>query len=53
MRWLNRWKSRMLLLLAATTANVDRDAPGIFTHSFAGVQFTPLFILKLQRRAGP
>jgi hypothetical protein len=53
MRWLKRWKSRTLLLLAAITANVDHDAPGIFTHSFAGVQFIPLLILKLQRRAGP
>jgi hypothetical protein len=58
MRWLKRWKSRTLLLRAAVgprfiTANVGHDAPGIFTHSFAGAQFIPLFILKLQRRAAP
>jgi hypothetical protein len=53
MRWLKRWKSRTLLLLAAIPANVDHDAPGIFTHWFAGAQFIPLFILKMPRRAGP
>jgi len=50
MKWLKRWKTRILLLLAVIgpgfiTANVDNDAGGIFTYSFAGAQFGyfPLF----------
>jgi Mn2+/Fe2+ NRAMP family transporter len=44
MKWLKRWKIRILLLLAVIgpgfiTANVDNDAGGIFTYSFAGAQF--------------
>ena len=44
MRWLKRWKTQTLLLLAVIgpgfiTANVDNDAGGIFTYSFAGAQF--------------
>src|SRR5262245_7453563 len=50
MKWLKRWKTQTLLLLAVVgpgfiTANVDNDAGGIFTYSFAGAQFgyRPLF----------
>src|SRR5215475_8580815 len=50
MKWLKRWKTRILLLLAVVgpgfiTANVDNDAGGIYTYSFAGAQFgyLPLF----------
>jgi Mn2+/Fe2+ NRAMP family transporter len=50
MKWLKRWKTQTLLLLAVIgpgfiTANVDNDAGGIFTYSFAGAQFgyIPLF----------
>jgi NRAMP (natural resistance-associated macrophage protein)-like metal ion transporter len=50
MRWLKRSKTQILLLLAVIgpgfiTANVDNDAGGIFTYSFAGAQFgyVPLF----------
>jgi len=44
MKWLKRWKTRTLLLLAIIgpgfiTANVDNDAGGIYTYSFAGAQF--------------
>jgi Mn2+/Fe2+ NRAMP family transporter len=44
MKWLKRWKTQTLLLLAVIgpgfiTANVDNDAGGIFTYSFAGAQF--------------
>jgi Mn2+/Fe2+ NRAMP family transporter len=44
MKWLKRWKTQTLLLLAVVgpgfiTANVDNDAGGIFTYSFAGAQF--------------
>jgi Mn2+/Fe2+ NRAMP family transporter len=44
MKWLKRWKTQALLLLAVIgpgfiTANVDNDAGGIFTYSFAGAQF--------------
>src|SRR5437588_867762 len=52
MRWLKRWKTQALLLLAVIgpgfiTANVDNDAGGIFTYSFAGAQFgyIPLFTI--------
>jgi NRAMP (natural resistance-associated macrophage protein)-like metal ion transporter len=50
MKWLKRSKTQVLLLLAVIgpgfiTANVDNDAGGIFTYSFAGAQFgyVPLF----------
>ena len=44
MKWLKRWKTQILLLLAVIgpgfiTANVDNDAGGIYTYSFAGAQF--------------
>lgn len=44
MRWLTRWKTRLLLFLAVVgpgfiTANVDNDAGGIYTYSSAGAQF--------------
>ena len=44
MKWLKRWKTQTLLLLAVIgpgfiTANVDNDAGGIYTYSFAGAQF--------------
>lgn len=52
MKWLKRWKTQTLLLLAVIgpgfiTANVDNDAGGIFTYSFAGAQFgyRPLFTI--------
>src|SRR5205085_5925628 len=44
MKFLKRWKIRILLFFAAVgpgfiTANVDNDAGGIYTYSFAGAQF--------------
>jgi NRAMP (natural resistance-associated macrophage protein)-like metal ion transporter len=44
MKWINLWKSRILLLFAVVgpgfiTANVDNDAGGIYTYSFAGARF--------------
>jgi NRAMP (natural resistance-associated macrophage protein)-like metal ion transporter len=52
MKWLRHWKTRILLLLAVIgpgfiTANVDNDAGGIYTYSFAGAQFgyKPLFTI--------
>src|SRR5687768_12602588 len=44
MKWTNLWKSRILLLFAVAgpgfiTANVDNDAGGIYTYSFAGARF--------------
>jgi Mn2+/Fe2+ NRAMP family transporter len=44
MKWLRRWRIRLLLLLAVVgpgiiTANVDNDAGGIATYSQAGAQF--------------
>jgi Mn2+/Fe2+ NRAMP family transporter len=44
MRWLRRWKIRILLFFAVVgpgfiTANVDNDAGGIFTYSDAGARF--------------
>ena len=44
MRFLRRWKIRILLFLAVVgpgfiTANVDNDAGGIWTYSSAGAQF--------------
>ena len=52
MKWLKRWKIQTLLLLAVIgpgfiTANVDNDAGGIYTYSFAGAQFgyKPLFTI--------
>jgi Mn2+/Fe2+ NRAMP family transporter len=52
MKLLKRWKTQTLLLLAVIgpgfiTANVDNDAGGIYTYSFAGAQFgyKPLFTI--------
>src|SRR6476469_1850578 len=44
MRFLRRWKTRILLFFAVVgpgfiTANVDNDANGIVTYSQAGAQF--------------
>src|SRR5215468_10785679 len=44
MRFLRRWKTQILMFFAAVgpgfiTANVDNDAGGIYTYSFAGAQF--------------
>src|SRR5499425_1125390 len=44
MKFLRRWKTRILLFLAVVgpgfiTANVDNDAGGIWTYSAAGAQF--------------
>src|SRR5690349_16732923 len=44
MRYLRRWKTRILLFLSVVgpgfiTANVDNDANGILTYSSAGAQF--------------
>ncbi len=44
MKFLKRWKTRILLFLAVVgpgfiTANVDNDAGGIWTYSSAGAQF--------------
>ena len=49
MRFLRRWKTRILLFLAVVgpgfiTANVDNDAGGIWTYSFAGAQFGHLLL---------
>jgi NRAMP (natural resistance-associated macrophage protein)-like metal ion transporter len=49
MRFLRRWKSRILLFFAVVgpgfiTANVDNDAGGIFTYSQAGAQFGHLLL---------
>ena len=44
MKWLRRWKTRILVIFAVIgpgfiTANVDNDAGGIITYSTAGAQF--------------
>src|SRR5215467_8532376 len=44
MKFLRRWKTQILLFLSVVgpgfiTANVDNDAGGIWTYSFAGAQF--------------
>src|SRR3954454_18485573 len=44
MKWLRRWKTRLLVIFAVIgpgfiTANVDNDAGGIITYSTAGAQF--------------
>ncbi len=49
MRFLRRWKIRILLFLAVVgpgfiTANVDNDAGGILTYSQAGAQFGHLLL---------
>jgi len=49
MRFLKRWKVRILLFFAVVgpgfiTANVDNDAGGIYTYSFAGAQFGHLLL---------
>lgn len=52
MKLFKPWKTQTLLLLAVIgpgfiTANVDNDAGGIYTYSFAGAQFgyKPLFTI--------
>ena len=49
MRFLRRWKTRILLFLAVVgpgfiTANVDNEAGGILTYSSAGAQFGHLLL---------
>jgi len=49
MKFLKRWKIRLLLFLAVVgpgfiTANVDNDAGGILTYSAAGAQFGNLLL---------
>jgi NRAMP (natural resistance-associated macrophage protein)-like metal ion transporter len=49
MKWLRRWKTQTLLMLAVVgpgfiTANVDNDAGGIWTYSSAGAQFGHLLL---------
>ena len=49
MKFLRRWKSRILLFFAVVgpgfiTANVDNDAGGILTYSSAGAQFGHLLL---------
>src|SRR5499425_3657780 len=49
MRFLRRWKTRILLFLAVVgpgfiTANVDNDAGGILVYSQAGAQFGHLLL---------
>ncbi len=49
MRWLRRWKTRILIFAAVVgpgfiTANVDNDAGGITTYSQAGAQFGYLLL---------
>ncbi len=44
MNWLRNWKTRILFFVAVVgpgfiTANVDNDAGGIYTYSFAGARF--------------
>lgn len=44
MRWLKLWKIRILLFVSVVgpgfiTSNVDNDAGGIYTYSFAGAQY--------------
>jgi len=52
MKFLRRWKTRILLFLAVVgpgfiTANVDNDAGGILTYSQAGAQFGHLLLWTL------
>ncbi|MGC2194608.1 MAG: divalent metal cation transporter, partial [Terriglobales bacterium] len=52
MRFLRRWKTRILLFFAVVgpgfiTANVDNDANGIYTYSLAGAQFGHLLLWTL------
>src|SRR5271170_42638 len=49
MRFLRRWKTRILLFFAVVgpgfiTANVDNDAGGIYTYSSAGAQYGHLLL---------
>src|SRR5512142_3040722 len=44
MKWLSRWKIRILIFMAVVgpgfiTANADNDTGGIYTYSAAGAQF--------------
>jgi len=52
MRFLKRWKTRILLFFAVVgpgfiTANVDNDANGIYTYSAAGAQFGNMLLWTL------
>ncbi|HSB76093.1 MAG TPA: divalent metal cation transporter, partial [Terriglobales bacterium] len=52
MRWLRRWRIRILLFLAVfgpgfITANVDNDPNGIWTYSAAGAQFGHMLLWTL------
>jgi Mn2+/Fe2+ NRAMP family transporter len=52
MRFLRRWKTRILLFFAVVgpgfiTANVDNDANGIYTYSAAGAQFGHMLLWTL------
>src|SRR4029077_18454956 len=52
MKWLKRWKTQFLLLMAVVgpgfiTANVDNDAGGIYTYSTAGAQFGHMLLWTL------
>src|SRR6202165_1098568 len=52
MRFLKRWKTRILLFFAVIgpgfiTANVDNDANGIYTYSAAGAQFGHMLLWTL------
>ena len=52
MRFLRRWKNRILLFFAVVgpgfiTANVDNDANGIYTYSAAGAQFGHMLLWTL------
>src|SRR5229473_1658196 len=49
MTFLKRWKIRLLIFFSVVgpgfiTANVDNDAGGIWTYSFAGAQFGHLLL---------
>jgi hypothetical protein len=50
MKWLKRWKTRTLLAVIGpgfSTANVDRHAEGIRTHSFARTHSGHILLLKI------
>jgi len=52
MKWLRRWKTRILLFFSVVgpgfiTANVDNDANGIYTYSAAGAQFGHMLLWTL------
>src|SRR5246500_2139655 len=52
MRFLRRWKTQILIFFAVVgpgfiTANVDNDANGIYTYSFAGARFGHMLLWTL------